>query len=75
MMCDCRAAVNERLAITNSKIAEGLVFSLSDAVMDVSPPMIMVDKINRNIKGKLPVLLATCCPFCGERYAPAGDPA
>jgi hypothetical protein len=65
-MCDCREAVNERLAFSNAKIGEGLLFS--DSRVDLSPPMIVLEKIDKAQRGKLPNLLATCCPFCGERY-------
>lgn len=68
-MCECREAINERLAFSNARIAFGLMFG--EATIERSPPMITLEKINDKKRGKLPKLLATCCPFCGERYAPA----
>lgn len=71
-MCDCREAVNKRLALSNSTIAFGFVASSEDGPtrgMRLSPPMIMLEKIDKAKRGAMPTLLATCCPFCGERYA------
>lgn len=67
-MCDCRKAVDERLAFSNARIAFG--FTFSDANMDISPPMIVLEKLDDKKRGRVPTLLATCCPFCGERYEP-----
>jgi hypothetical protein len=66
-MCDCRKAVNERLAFSNAKIAEGLLFG--EGRLDLASPQIVLEKIDKDKRGKLPNLIATCCPFCGERYA------
>jgi len=65
-MCDCREAVNQRLEMSNARIAFG--FSFGSGGMDLAPPMIVLEKIDRSKRGKPPILLATCCPFCGERY-------
>lgn len=66
-MCDCHKAVNARLAVSNAKIAYGFMYEQADG-MKLSPPLIVIEKINKTVRGKLPVLLATCCPFCGARY-------
>lgn len=72
-MCDCREAVNKRLAFSNARIATGFVLNTKDdgpiAGMDLAPPMIALEKIDEKKRGKPPTLLATCCPFCGERYS------
>lgn len=65
-MCDCKAAIDKRLAKSNSRIAFGFTFSGNK--MGVSPPMIVLEKIDKKKRGKPPIVLATCCPFCGERY-------
>jgi hypothetical protein len=70
-MCDCREVVNERLAFSNARIAFGFTFSDSESGkgrMDLSSPMITLEKIDRKKRGHVSTLLATCCPFCGERY-------
>lgn len=71
-MCDCREAVNKRLAVSNARIATGFTYKISDdgpiATMDLAPPMIVLEKMDDKKRGKPPTLLASCCPFCGERY-------
>lgn len=69
-MCDCRAAVNQRLEVSNAKIAYGFTFD-AHAGMKLSTPMIVLEKIDKKKRGTPPTLLATCCPFCGERYETA----
>ena len=65
-MCDCAKAVNERLEFSNARIAYGFTFGKGG--MGLAPPMIELEKIDKSKRGKPPILLATCCPFCGERY-------
>lgn len=69
-MCDCRKAVNERLSFSNARIAFGFTFSELEGKggMKLSPPMILLERVDQSKRGKPPTLLATCCPFCGERY-------
>lgn len=64
--CDCQKTVDEQLASSNARIAFGLLFG--NATIDRSPAMIVLEKIDEKKRGKFPTLLATCCPFCGERY-------
>lgn len=66
MTCGCRKAINERLAVSNARIALG--FTFSESGVDSAPPMVVLEKIDDSKRGKPPTLLATCCPFCGERY-------
>ncbi len=68
MSCNCRNRVDEDLAVSNARIAVG--FMVSGSVMDISPPMIVLEKRDAGKRGKLPTLLATYCPFCGTRYEP-----
>jgi hypothetical protein len=68
-MCDCQEAVNKRLAFSNAKIAFGLMWTAdANPRVDVMPPTIVLEKIDKSKRGKLPTLMASCCPFCGERY-------
>lgn len=71
-MCDCRDAVNERLAFSNAKIGMGLLFG--EGRLEAAPPMIVLEKIDDRKRGKLPHLVATCCPFCGERFSTETEP-
>ena len=71
-MCGCQEAVNKRLAFSNAKIAFGLMWTSGDnPAINVMPPTIMLEKVDKSKRGRLPTLLATCCPFCGERYKDA----
>lgn len=69
-MCTCREAINERLAVSNARIATGFCFSpVENQIrrMELAPPMIVLEKIDSKKRGKPPTLLATWCPFCGDK--------
>lgn len=72
-MCECRQAVNERLAVSNSRIAVGFCLTTEGTMrgMELTPPMIVLEKVDGKKRGKPPTLLASCCPFCGDRYPTA----
>lgn len=60
-MCDCRAAINEHLRPHGGELLESL-FS--------EPPRLFVAttyRANVKRKKKLPLVVATFCPFCGVR--------
>ena len=63
-MCECRSIIDTNLKPSNARLAFG--FMVSDT-MNVSPPMIALEKINPKGK-KPPILVATYCPFCGDKY-------
>lgn len=65
-MCGCREMINLELEAKNSRLAFGFTFG-GDG-MNLSPPMIELEKIDKSKRGKPPILLVTYCPFCGERY-------
>lgn len=69
-MCECRARIDEKLKTQNARLAFG--FTCVGGSMGLSPPMIMLEKIGGRGK-RLPTLLATYCPFCGERCEPEKD--
>lgn len=64
-MCDCRTHVDADLAGRNARLAFG--FTFSSRKMDISPPLIELEKINPRGK-KPPILMASYCPFCGKRF-------
>lgn len=71
-MCGCRQQVNEKLIERNAKIAAGFTASFNDGPtrgMGLSPPMILLEKADKKKRGELPTLIATFCPFCGEKYS------
>lgn len=68
-MCVCRAKIDEKLAEKNARVASGFTASFDDGptrVMRLAPPMILLEKVDKNKRGKLPVMLSSYCPFCGE---------
>lgn len=64
-MCECRNRINEALAPKNARLAYG--FTLGEGSMNLSPPLIETEKISSRGK-RPPVVMATFCPFCGERF-------
>lgn len=72
-MCKCRTRIDADLAKHNARIAFGFTFEPlgpppARARMDVSPPMIVLEKQDSGRRGKLPTVLASYCPFCGKKY-------
>lgn len=67
-MCDCRTKIDADLAKRNARLAFG--FTFTSKKMEVSPPLIWLEKIEPRGK-KPPILMASHCPFCGERFPDA----
>lgn len=63
MMCDCRTRVDGHLKDRNARLVVG--FIATGSTLDLSPPLIAIEKINPRGK-KPPHLVASYCPFCGE---------
>lgn len=61
-MCDCISSVNQDLAQHNSMLVCTL-FGKPNRVI------ISTCKVEEKKRGKLPSMLASFCPFCGEDYA------
>jgi hypothetical protein len=66
-MCDCIDQMNAELAKKNTQL--NVVFSMTTGktlgvAVDVGP-------IEKKRNYRRPLIIATFCPFCGERYAPA----
>lgn len=68
-MCECKKDVNKKLASSNARIAEG--FSLNRNILELLPAFVMLEKVNERTRSKLPYMLASHCPFCGEKYPPS----
>ena len=64
-MCDCVRKMNEALAGRNGKITQG--FSYQDGELRLLPTFVCVEKIESR-KKKPPSIIASFCPFCGEKY-------
>lgn len=61
-MCNCIDEANKGLAEKNVQL--DLAFNVRGDVR----PQIVVEKIDRKVRGKVPMLLPSFCPFCGEKY-------
>jgi hypothetical protein len=65
-MCRCIAKVNADL------FARGKNAEIRTNIFGTQRCLIVLDKIDKinNKCGKLPLVAATYCPFCGKRYVP-----
>lgn len=61
MACTCIADVNKDLAEHNGQIV-CTMFGTSKAIVSTY-------KLDEKRRGKPPIMVASYCPFCGERYA------
>lgn len=66
MACDCLKIMDDHLAQYNSRVCVAIVFG--NGAMDgrAHVPTEKINPKNRERKG----VIATFCPFCGERYVP-----
>lgn len=69
-MCDCIETANAHLAEFNTTIELPMWTSSG-----VRAPFVQTMKIDEKKRGKPKMMFASCCPFCGERYAEAKPPA
>ncbi len=67
-MCDCLKTANEHLKEFNTKI-EVPMWTASGRLT----PFVTTCKIDDKKRGKPKLMFASCCPFCGERYAEASQ--
>lgn len=61
-MCDCIEAMNRELASRNAEI--------SLPIIGPTKPFITLNKLDATRRTSLPLLFASHCPFCGEKYPP-----
>lgn len=67
-MCNCIEQINEQLKSQGAEITQRLMLAQDMGDISVSPPVIETRWIGKKPRGKkLPVLLASYCPFCGEK--------
>lgn len=59
-MCDCIKTTNALLADHNARITLSMIGD--------QHPFILTEKVNEKQRGKAPLLMASYCPFCGEKY-------
>jgi hypothetical protein len=57
--CDCKRQLEEMLSLHNSRLV-GNILNPADV-------LIWTEKINSRKRGAAKVVIATFCPFCGEK--------
>ena len=69
-MCDCIEQINRQLAERKAEITQRLMLSNDLHDLSISPPVIATRWTGKKPRGKnLPILPASYCPFCGEKYS------
>lgn len=63
-MCDCIPKFNKHLAEHNTEIT--VPFWTRSGIL---APFVETRKLDKNKRGKPKAVIASCCPFCGEKYA------
>lgn len=63
-MCDCIKCIDEQLAARNARLPVGINFSTGECDL-----ILRLDKIDSRKKIGSAFIVATHCPFCGEKTA------
>ena len=66
-MCDCVKEINEKL----KELPEGKNTMLVTNLFGTPRAVISTCKRDDKARGKVAILMATFCPFCGEKYQEA----
>ncbi len=64
-MCECTTRMNEKLAQHNGKIA--VAIQITESLGLRSSLMVQTEKLDKTKRRPVPAVLASFCPFCGER--------
>ena len=67
-MCNCIEQANELLKESNAKIAQSIIWDSKENTLRISGARVELEKINTNKRKSLPPLMASFCPFCGQKY-------
>jgi len=70
-MCNCLAQVQEHLAAHNTQIDVGL--SIRDNTIKFLGVYLKTHKIDTHKRGQPKNVIASYCPFCGEKYEEPPD--
>lgn len=68
-MCECIEKMNVKLAEHNGKVARAV--QVTDSLSLVARTVVQTEKVDKSKRKPIPVMMATFCPFCGEREVPA----
>jgi hypothetical protein len=67
-MCECRAKFDEKLAASNCRLAS--VFQVTKDNDLQLRYAVATEKIDKTKRKEMPTVIASFCPFCGERLYP-----
>lgn len=68
-MCECIEKMNVKLAEHNGRVARAVQIT---ATLDlVTRTVVQTEKVDESKRKRIPTVVATFCPFCGEREIPA----
>jgi hypothetical protein len=67
--CKCQEQVNKLLKESNAEVSNDFLIRRSGTIT-LSPPSIVLAKIDSKKRSKLPTLFCSHCPFCGKKYKP-----
>jgi hypothetical protein len=62
-MCDCISKVNNLLASRNTALVQ-------DIISTTPHTFVATVKLKSGVRSKPVAMMATFCPFCGEKYPP-----
>lgn len=65
-MCDCMKLINDELAQYNTRIIPVMV--LREGQFQTVGVRVETEKVNPKQRGRPKRLVASYCPFCGEKY-------
>jgi hypothetical protein len=63
-MCDCISEINAQMGEQHNAVLVTTLFGEQKAVINT-------EKRDSRKRGKTPVMIASFCPFCGEKYGVA----
>lgn len=66
-MCNCADIMNDRLRQYNFMLSRNLL-------QENAPALVEISKIERKKRTPSISLIASYCPFCGEKYPERGNP-
>ena len=68
MACECIRLLNETLASRNAVLVVHQSCSIDTGTLGAPMATIAVCPLKLKKRGRLPVLVASFCPFCGRSY-------
>lgn len=70
-MCECMTKMNEKLKPHNGKIALAILLPAEGSNALRSRMLVQTEPLDAAKRKKVPAVMASYCPFCGEHVADA----